>query len=353
MTTIHVKAEIDYPVHIGTRWQDAIVESSAQHEKIVIVTPRFIAERYSLAERFADNSAIRLYLTPEGEAAKDISVVEAIWEELGKFELDRKDAIVAFGGGTTTDLGGFVAATWLRGVAWYAIPSTLAGMVDAAVGGKTGINTAAGKNLVGAFHSPKAVFIDLDLLETLSDRDFSAGLAEVIKTGYIQDTHILTLLKSASTIEGARAIAKELVERSVAVKASVVSQDFTESGLREILNYGHTLGHAIEKHAQYRMRHGECVSIGLVFASLLAEQKLGLDPTHTQNLIVMLNSFNLPTSLAAKDYPWESLVSLMMNDKKSRAGQLRFIGIQEPGKPDWIVAPELALLAGIYEKILV
>src|SRR5690606_34917492 len=197
------------------------------------------------------------------------------WQVMGQADFTRSDAIVAVGGGATTDLAGFVAATWLRGITVVHVPTTLLAMVDAAVGGKTGINTAEGKNLVGAFHPPAGVLCDLAALESLDRWDLVAGLAEVIKTGFIADERILELVAEhadglrewagADATEETWAVLTELIERSVRVKARVVSEDLTEQGLREILNYGHTLGHAIELVERYQLRHGAAVAVGMVF----------------------------------------------------------------------------------------
>ncbi len=186
---------------------------------------------------------------PDGEKSKDLKVAAYLWDVLGQVGFTRNDAVVAVGGGATTDLAGFVAATWLRGVRVVHVPTTLLGMVDAAVGGKTGINTSAGKNLVGAFHPPAGVLCDLTALSTLPRHDYVAGLAEVVKVGFTHDPRILELIEQdpAAATSPAGPHTRELVERAIAVKAGVVGSDLTEQGLREVLNYGHTLGHALEK----------------------------------------------------------------------------------------------------------
>ncbi|NCZ58199.1 MAG: hypothetical protein EBY75_07885, partial [Actinobacteria bacterium] len=190
-------------------------------------------------------------LLPDGELQKDASTYIRVLEEVSQTSLNRTGVLIGIGGGATTDLTGFVAATYLRGIEWIAVPTSLAGMVDAAVGGKTGINLRTGKNLAGVFHSPAKVIVNIGFLKTLSDRDLRAGMAEVAKCGFISDLKILDLIR-----EDWQANIPELVSRSIAVKAQVVSRDFKESFEREILNYGHTLGHAIEKHSNYAMRHG-------------------------------------------------------------------------------------------------
>lgn len=351
MYKVAVDAEINYDVLIGNEWRPFLDSVFSAHNKVLIIAPTFIASSAQL-QSLVEGSTRHLFTTPDGEAQKNYATVERLWDLLGEMEFGRNDAIVGIGGGATTDLAGFVASTWLRGIAWYAIPTTLAGMVDAAVGGKTGINTGSGKNLVGSFYSPRSVCADIHWLETLTDRDFSAGLAEVIKTGYIRDLSIVELLEKSENVAAARKEAFELVAKSVAVKAAVVSSDFKEGKLREILNFGHTFGHAIEKNSQYSLRHGEAVSIGLHFAALLSEAMLGFDPGETVRLKSLLEKFHLPTTLAPGVNNWSDLLALMNGDKKSRDGRIRFVGLRSPGEPDWIESVSADLLEATYEKIL-
>ena len=351
MIKIPVHAEIEYDVIVGDEWKPFLARTLETHNKTMVIAPSIIAGNAEL-KKFCKDSGTFLFVTPEGEDQKNIAVVESVWQKLAEKEFGRTDAIVGIGGGATTDLAGFVAATWLRGIAWYAIPTTLAGMVDASVGGKTGINTEAGKNLVGSFYSPKAVCVDISWLHSLSDRDFSAGLAEVTKTGFIRDLSILELLESVSGVNEARTRSEELVAKSITVKAQVVSADFNESKLREILNFGHTFGHAIEKQANYSLRHGEAVSIGLHFAALLSEASLGMDHLVTTRLIQLLQKFDLPISISKHDFPWDDIYPLMVGDKKSRDGRVRFIGLKAVGEPTWIEDASAELLRHTYEKIL-
>ena len=350
MISIRVESEFTYEVHVGGEWRAFLSSIRQRYKKILIIAPPFIVENAAL-QSLCSTEGYALFAVPDGEAQKSYSTIERVWDLLGNLEFGRTDAIVAIGGGATSDLAGFAAATWLRGIAWYAIPTTLAGMVDAALGGKTGINTERGKNLVGSFYSPRAVCADTTWLTTLSDRDFSAGLAEVIKCGYIRDISILDLLDRAAGVSAARGVALELVAKSVAVKAQVVSADFKEGKLREILNFGHTLGHAIEKSAQYSLRHGEAVSIGLHFAATLSESELGFKASETQRLQEILQKFNLPTTVAPGVYQFSELLALMSGDKKSRDGRIRFIGLSAAGCPDWIESASNELLATTYEKI--
>ena len=343
MIEIEVNSERSYTVWIDTNWRVELTNIAAKHKKILVVAPASMKAALDLG-------AYDVFYTPDGEDQKSLLTVGEIWNRLGQMQLGRKDAIVGIGGGATTDLAGFVAATWLRGVTWYAIPTTLAAMVDASVGGKTGINTASGKNLVGAFYSPASVLIDLSFLETLSDRDYSAGLAEVIKTGIIADTSILDLLDSTADIAAARAHSAQLISKSIHVKAKVVSEDFKEGKLREILNFGHTLGHAVEKLGGYQLRHGEAVSIGTIYALYLSENLCGLDPTITTRISTLLRKFSLPIS--SQDLGWSSLLELMQGDKKARDAQLRFIGISSLGNPVWLESVPTEIAAKSYERIL-
>jgi 3-dehydroquinate synthase len=217
---------------------------------------------------------------PDGEAAKTAQVAARCWSVLGAAGFTRSDAVIGLGGGSTTDLAGFVAATWLRGVRLVTVPTSLLAMVDAAVGGKTGINTPEGKNLVGAFYEPLGVLCDLDALRGLSLPELRSGMAEVVKCGFIADPEILTLVEDdpAVALDPDGPVIAELVRRAIQVKATVVSADLRESTSvgtnvgREALNYGHTLGHAIEQHEHYRWRHGEAISTGMVFVAELARR---------------------------------------------------------------------------------
>ena len=351
MPSIKVNADISYEVHIGLDWKLHLHSLVSAHKKVLIVAPATVINLGQISD-YAASLNIPIFETPDAENQKDFATVERLWNLLGELEFGRTDAIIAIGGGATTDLAGFAAATWLRGISWYAIPTTLAGMVDASIDGKTGIYTSAGKNLVGSFYSPKSVCIDTSWLTSLSDRDFSAGLAEVIKTGFIKDPSIVELLTGCTSLDDARTHVQILIEKSVAVKAEVVSADFKEGKLREILNFGHTLGHALEKSAGYSLRHGEAVSIGLHYAAHLSQESLGLDPVVVASLVDLLAKFNLPTRVDSSAYSWDELLASMAGDKKSRDGRIRFIGIRAVGEVEWIESSDPALLARCYEKIV-
>lgn len=271
---------------------------------------------------------------PDAEAGKSIEVVASLWDECGRLQLGRKDAIVAMGGGATTDMAGFVAATWLRGITLINVPTTLLAMVDAAVGGKTGINTSVGKNLVGSFYPATSVVADMDLLETLPAPDLAAGAAEVIKCGFIADPDILRIVEETDPSELLRSNSPQLAQittRAIAVKARVVSADLTEGGLREILNYGHTLAHAIERANEYTWRHGDAVAVGCCFAARLAQARGLLSAEDVARHDQLFSRVGLPTRYEGSTL--EELTRIMLSDKKVRRGILRFVlldGIANP-----------------------
>jgi 3-dehydroquinate synthase len=288
---------------------------------------------------------------PDGEAAKTAEVAAGMWSRLAQHGVTRSDCIVGIGGGAATDLAGFVAATWLRGIRFVLVPTTLLGMADAAVGGKTAIDIPEGKNLVGAFHSPAGVLADLGTLETLPRADYVAGLAEVIKIGFIADPVILD--RVAEDPQGAvvprGTHARELIERAIRVKAGVVSQDLTESGLREILNYGHTFGHAIERVEGYRFRHGDAVAIGMVYVAELARLAGRLDQRTCELHRTVLASVGLPTAYRAG--LWPSLRAAMGVDKKARGARLRFVVLDALARPSILDDPPAELLQQAYREV--
>ncbi|MDD9208212.1 3-dehydroquinate synthase [Georgenia sp. 10Sc9-8] len=324
--------------------------------RVLLVHPPALRGRAgSLATRLRDQGReVVPVVVPEAEEAKTLEVLQRCWDVLGEHRFGRQDAVVGLGGGATTDLAGFVAATWLRGVRVVQVPTTLLGMVDAAVGGKTGINTAAGKNLVGSFHAPAGVVCDLTTLRTLPTADLRAGLAEVVKCGFIADPGILPLLTeldpaSDRVHEPGATVLAELVGRAVAVKARVVGEDLRESGLREILNYGHTLGHAIERTEGYRWRHGDAVAVGMVYVAELARLAGLLDPSVVDQHRRLLRSLGLPTRYRADR--WPELLDAMRNDKKVRADALRFVVLTDVARPTILTDPAPDLLTEAYRTI--
>ncbi|WP_392541891.1 3-dehydroquinate synthase [Oryzobacter telluris] len=343
-----------YDVVVGHGVSDRVTGLlAAGVSQVLVVRPDSLAALAEpvVARLRASGLTVHEASVPDNEVAKTAEVAAGLWAVLGRHAFTRTDAVVSVGGGTVTDLAGFVAATWLRGVQVVHVPTTLLAMVDAAVGGKTGINTAEGKNLVGAFHEPAGVLCDLDVLATLPQADLVAGLAEVVKAGFIADPRILELVEAdpagATRWDGPHT--RELVERAIRVKAEVVAADLKESWLREILNYGHTLGHAVEQVESYRRRHGEAVAIGMVFAAELAQRSGHLSPEVVALHRSVLESVGLPTSYDGASF--EDLLTAMRRDKKSRGALLRFVVLEDVGRPTRLEGPDEAWLTGALEAI--
>ncbi|OZE74427.1 3-dehydroquinate synthase [Rhodococcus sp. 15-649-2-2] len=350
---VQVETASPYPVIIGRGLLTDLVDELAGTATVAIFHQPPLAEtaeavRAALAEKGIDAHRIEI---PDAEDGKDLAVAGFCWEVLGRIGLTRSDAIVSLGGGAATDLAGFVAATWMRGVRIVHVPTTLLAMVDAAVGGKTGINTDAGKNLVGSFHEPAAVLIDLATLETVPKNEIVSGMAEVIKTGFIADPKILDIIEAdpAAALDPTGDVLPELIRRSVEVKAKVVAADLRESNLREILNYGHTLAHAIERREQYRWRHGAAVSVGLVFAAELGRLAGRLDDATADRHRSILESVGLPVTY--DEHAFGDLLKGMQTDKKNRAGLLRFVVLDGLAKPGRLEGPDPALLVAAFSAV--
>jgi 3-dehydroquinate synthase len=357
MLSITVNAEHSYDVHIGRGLLGELNEAVSTATRVGIIYPIALRVSAESLQVELEGSGRRVVLieVPEAEDSKTAAVLEYCWNALGTSEFTRSDMIIGLGGGATTDLAGFVAATWLRGIAWIAVPTTLLGMVDAAVGGKTGINTDAGKNLVGAFHSPSLVVIDVNALSSLPENDLRAGLAEVAKVGLTSDPSILETILSQreNCFDPEQEIVTSLIERAIAVKAAVVSRDFTEQGGpdlgREVLNYGHTFGHAVEKFENYRWRHGAAVSVGIMFVAELANIAGRLSDADLQVHRDVLEVIGLPTTYPAGR--WEPLLSTMKVDKKARGDLLRFVVLDGIGKPAILEGPDPSLLFSAYSNL--
>ena len=322
---------------------------------VTIIHAKALADRARAAEAALTNEGLRVLSieVPDGEAAKKARVLEYLWDRLGSFHLGRDGLVVGLGGGATTDLAGLAAATWLRGVPVVQVPTTLLAMVDAAVGGKTGIDTPAGKNLVGAFHPPAAVIADLEMLSTLPAAELRAGLGEVIKCGLIADSVILdrVLADPADCLTWDSPVLADLVTRSIAVKAAVVGEDLTEAGLREVLNYGHTYAHAIEKVTDYSWRHGEAVAVGCVFAAEIAHRNGSLSSDALALHRQSLEAVGLPTRFPEGEGRWEELKEAMMSDKKVRGGRLRLVLLDDIARPVRAQAPAESVLLSAHEAV--
>ena len=356
MIRIDVRAERPYQVSVGSGALAGVADAVGGAQRVAVLHPRALR---SVAERVADALAAEVSLVevPDAEKAKTAAVLDGCWRLLADEGFTRSDAVVGLGGGATTDLAGFVAATWLRGVRYVALPTTVLAMVDAAVGGKTGINLPQGKNLVGAFHEPAAVLCDLDLLATLPDADLRAGLAEVVKCGFIADPAILDLVEAdpAAVLDPVAPALAEAIVRGIRVKASVVSADLREATSvgkqvgRELLNYGHTLGHAIERREGYTWRHGEAISVGMVFVAELSHALGRLDTATLARHRSVLESLGLPTRYDAG--AWDELRAAMSLDKKARGSALRFVVLDALADAAILDGPPEDVLSAAFARI--
>jgi 3-dehydroquinate synthase len=309
--------------------------------RCAIISDRNVTPRYAQAAerslRAAGFEPVGITV-PAGETAKSLPTVQACYDRLAAHRLERRSFIVALGGGVVGDLAGFVAATYLRGLAFVQVPTTLLAQVDSSVGGKVGVNLKAGKNLVGAFHQPKLVLCDLDTLRSLPHREFRAGLAEVIKYGIIHDTALFERLE-----EGLPQLLRldpkwlaEVVARCGEIKAEVVAQDETETGLRAILNFGHTIGHAIENSVGYgKFLHGEAIAIGQVAAANLSHALLGLPERDVARIASLFQRTGLPTRIHLKAAQRARLLAAMKLDKKVSGGEFQFVLAEQIGKVRW------------------
>lgn len=343
----------DYSVHIG----EGVLTELAGHvhdgrRVMVIHQPGredLLREITSLVQDAGGQA--HSHSVPDAEAAKDVSVLASAWAALGQAGFTRDDLVVGLGGGAVTDLAGFAAATWLRGVDLVQLPTSLLGVVDAAVGGKTGINTAEGKNLVGAFHPPRAVLCDPSWLATMAREDYASGLAEVIKCGFIRDPEILDLIEQDPDAAGQAGapVTVELIARAVRVKSDVVAADLRESSLREILNYGHTFAHAIEQVEGYTWRHGDAVAVGMVFVAELAHAAGLIDQDLLDRHRRVLTSVGLPT--AYRGSSWADLRSAMGRDKKTRGLTLRFVVLEGLASPGRLEGPDEGLLEQAHRAV--
>ncbi len=354
VTKIDVTGADPYQILVGRALLGEVGKAlGAAVQKVMIIHPEALAVSAEALREELVSQGYEAILAgiPNSEDAKRVEVAAFCWGILGQSDFTRSDAVIGFGGGSTTDLAGFVAATWLRGVKLIQVPTTLLGMVDAAIGGKTGINTQEGKNLVGVFYAPSAVICDLDTLVTLPRNEILAGFGEVAKYGFIDDVRILEIIESdvALATNPQSDEFREIIERSIAIKARVVGADFKEAGLREILNYGHTLGHAIEHAERYKWRHGAAIAIGMVFVAELARMAGRLDDAAVDRHRSVFNLLGLPTTYSADK--WAQLLAIMQRDKKSRAGQLRFVVLDAIGKPTIMTAPPTETLFASFQEI--
>ncbi|WP_338420112.1 3-dehydroquinate synthase [Raineyella fluvialis] len=352
-TAIEVHTDDPYVVQVGPGVLDQVGSLAGDTSRVAILHPptlRHVARRVA-GQVTGETLLIEL---PDGEAAKTVAVLTDCWDRLAAAGFTRSDLVIGLGGGATTDLSGFVAASWLRGVRFLNLPTTVLAMVDAAVGGKTGINIGAGKNLVGAFHEPIGVLCDTDLLRTLDRRELRSGMAEVIKCGFIAHPEILDLVESDMTaaLTPASELQTEVIRQGIAVKARVVAGDLRERTStpdhvgREQLNYGHTLAHAIEQREHFRWRHGEAISVGMVFVAEVAGRLGLIDEALVWRHRTILEAAGLPTRYEPD--AWPELRATMALDKKNRGTTLRLVLLQGLGVPVIAEGVDEDLLAEAY-----
>lgn len=354
MTTVTVAGVNPYDIAIGAGVREQLKDRLGPGvvKALLVHQPIMAGEATRIRESLAGDVDVLLAEVPDAEDSKRIEVAAFLWGIMGQADFTRTDAVISLGGGAATDLAGFVAATWLRGVRNVHIPTTVLGAVDAAVGGKTGINTAEGKNLVGSFYAPSAVLVDTELLASLPETEVRTGFAEIAKAGFISDVTILDDLESNidSCLDLSTDLASDILRRAIQVKVDVVSADFTEQGLRETLNYGHTLGHAIEHAERYRWRHGVAVGIGMMFAAELSRLVRALSDAEVErHRIVIGERLGLPLTYPAGR--WETLRATMQRDKKVRSAGLRFVLLDSIGRPTVTTVGDDSLLFAAYQEI--
>lgn len=327
-----------YPIHIGRDLsldlQHVVAELRERRRPMAVLVDANVQAAHGchLDDIFAGVPMLEL---PAGEPTKCFAWLEKACNFLAKQKIDRSGALFAIGGGVTGDLAGFAAASYLRGIDFYQVPTTLLAMVDSSVGGKTGINLATGKNLVGAFWQPRAVFCDLAFLDTLPPREFSAGMAEVIKYGLLDDAELFDYLDRLDRLHARHAALPGIIRRCCEIKARIVGDDERETAAnngRALLNLGHTFGHAIEAVAGYgEYLHGEAIAIGMMLAAEHSAERNWIDPRDVQRVELLFQSYDLPTRLRAP-LALEALVGAMGRDKKVAAGKLRLVLLERMGK---------------------
>ncbi len=330
-----------YPIFIGTDLLSRLGAECAQRKlakRCAIISDRNVAKLYAktvIQSLQAAGFDPVLITVNAGETAKSLQTVQKCYDQLAKYRLERKSFIVALGGGVVGDLAGFVAATYLRGIGFVQVPTTLLAQVDSSVGGKVGVNLKAGKNLVGAFYQPQFVLCDLSALNTLPEREFRAGLAEVIKYGIIYDARLFSRLERdiGKLLQRDASVLASIIARCCEIKAEVVAQDETESGLRAILNFGHTIGHAIEAISGYgKYLHGEAIAIGQVAAAKISSEIFRLPLADTSRIENLFSSADLPVRIKLNRTMLERLFKAMEVDKKVSNGEIHFVLASQIGQ---------------------
>jgi 3-dehydroquinate synthase len=356
--TVHTASPYDVVIGHGVT-DDVRQVVGPDARRVAVIHPPTLRDRAMHLHGGLADLEVTLVEVPDGEAAKTTEVLAHCWDALGDAGFTRSDVVIGLGGGSTTDIAGFVAASWLRGVRFVNLPTTVLGMVDAAVGGKTGINTGSGKNLVGAFHEPAGVLCDLDTLASLPVEELRSGMAEVVKCGFIADPSILELVEAEpeQALEAASPLVAELIAKGIAVKAATVETDLHETAApsaqgggigREALNYGHTLGHALERVHGFGLRHGEAISVGMVFVAEMAHRSDRIDAELLARHRAVLGLLGLPTT---DDTDFDALLAAMRLDKKTRGNQLRFVVLDGLARPTVLAGPDEALLRDAHQAL--
>ena len=313
-----------YEISIGTQWIDqAFIQNLSKNKRLVVITDENLFKIYGTLLEGLD-----VFVIEAGEVSKCMEVYSEIQKYLIEKNLTRSDSIVAFGGGVVGDLAGFVAATYMRGIGFVQIPTTLLAMVDSSVGGKVAINHGTGKNIIGSFYQPDAVYMDTALLDTLPEEEFSCGMAEVIKYGLIWDALLFDKLRNPKLV---KEHIVDVISRCCEIKAEIVSRDEEDRDLRQILNFGHTLGHAIESYYHYRdYKHGQGVAIGMAVKSKMALETGKITKTEYEDIIKVLKLYNLPLEVV-KAEDWNAIIKDMIYDKKAEGSRFKLIQLDAVG----------------------
>ncbi|HOU77632.1 MAG TPA: 3-dehydroquinate synthase [Syntrophales bacterium] len=339
--SLEKKTSRSYEVYVGREILDRAVLLIAKGnwaQRYFLLTDDNVASLHG--ERVADTFRqaklpVETIVIPAGEQAKTMATAVAAAEEMLRRGADRTAGLIALGGGVVGDITGFVASIFMRGIPYVQLPTTLLAQVDSSIGGKTGVDLPAAKNMLGTFHQPKAVFAELSFLRTLPDREMSNGLAEIVKCAVIDDPGLLELLESQAEAlrdTGATDVLMPVVTRAGEIKKKIVEIDEKEQGLRRILNFGHTIGHAVEAAAAYAIPHGEAVSIGMTGALLLSERLGHLPAAEGERIVALLNRMGLPVAIPA-GLDGEAVMAKMEQDKKKAGGMVHFVLLKRPGMP--------------------
>ena len=321
--------------HDFSHLEEAVAELKLQERKVCIITDSTVEKLYLQEVRSQLSRLCReviSYTFPAGEQSKTLEVIQEIYETLIVNHFDRQDVLVALGGGVVGDMTGYAAATYLRGIRFVQVPTTLLSMVDSSIGGKTGVDFKAYKNMVGAFHQPSAVYMNLSVLATLSEEQFRSGIGEIVKHALIKNQEYYQWLKDHThdIMNQNSEVMKVMIKESLMIKKGVVERDPKEAGERALLNFGHTIGHAIEKHMNFTMLHGDCVSVGTVAAAYISYKRGYLNEKELEDICAVLKAFTLPISIT--DLNVDDVIETTRSDKKMEADKIKFILVRRIGE---------------------